>query len=325
MKHSNIKNVFSKVTFIAILYVLLLIASRICVWLAVSTNSKGILKRNEIEVELNEEKVNTLDVLAVGDSECYTTFSPMKLWDKSGITSFLCSQSGQTAAESRHLLNLALKRQKPKVVFFETNLLFEYKGFVGSSKDLILNTMNDLVPIIQYHSAWKAPFDKPKKGHTFKGFGVYSDVQPSTFGPDYMNMKKPKCTMYPYEKMIIKYINHMVKSAGAELVLYSAPSPKNYNFVRDRQVQNIAKEMNVDYINMNLHPELGIDMNRDILDGGDHVNISGADKTTDFFIKYLKKYKLKDKRLLKEYRGWNKEAELYKKITNPLIDNIRSM
>jgi hypothetical protein len=87
----------------------------------------------------------------------------------------------------------------------------------------------------------------------------------------------------------------------------------------------MAKELNVDYINMNLKPELGIDMNRDILDGGDHVNISGAEKTTAFFIDYLKKYKLEDKRGLKKYDDWNKKAKLYKKITNPLIDNIRSM
>ena len=325
MNNCKIKTILKNCCFFVLLYIMLLAVSKACVWFAVSTGNKGTLKRNEIEVELEEEKPHSLDVLAVGDSECYTTFSPMQVWEKSGVTSFLCSQSGQTAGESRHLLNLALQRQNPKVVFLETNLLFEYKGMVGSSKDLVMNTMNDVLPIIQYHSAWKAAFKTPKKAKSFKGFNVYSNVQPSQFGKEYMNTCKPKSTMYSYEKWMLRYIHHMVKKAGAELVLYSAPSPKNYNYDRDRQVREMAKELNVDYINMNLKPELGIDMNRDILDGGDHVNISGAEKTTAFFIDYLKRYKLKDKRGVEKYDDWNKKAKLYKKITNPLIDNIRSM
>ena len=62
---------------------------------AYSCNQDMVGDRSKNVVALEKEKKDTIDMLIVGDSETYTTLSPMKFWDQCGITSFVGGQSGQ--------------------------------------------------------------------------------------------------------------------------------------------------------------------------------------------------------------------------------------
>lgn len=60
------------------------------------------------------EMDNTVDVLIVGDSEAYTSISPMELWKKYGFTSYVCSSPGQSLSDSFKFVHTSTEKQKTK-------------------------------------------------------------------------------------------------------------------------------------------------------------------------------------------------------------------
>ena len=72
---------------------------------------------------LSEPK-NTIDVLVIGDSESYTSFSPMEIWSEYGYTSYVMGSNAQKIYQSYNYLLLALETQHPKVVVLETNTFY---------------------------------------------------------------------------------------------------------------------------------------------------------------------------------------------------------
>ena len=67
---------------------------------------------------------DSVDLLVLGDSESYTSVSPMQLWAEHGMTAYVCGQPGQKIQQTYYMLKTALQVQSPKVVLLETNLMF---------------------------------------------------------------------------------------------------------------------------------------------------------------------------------------------------------
>ena len=87
-----------------------------------NTLSGGMLETDPLAVSSQPE--NSLDILFLGDSEAYSGFVPMELWKDTGIASFVCASVDQKPYETEAFLREALKRQCPKVVVLETNVLY---------------------------------------------------------------------------------------------------------------------------------------------------------------------------------------------------------
>lgn len=104
------KKIVRPVAFCAILLCLLMAASAVMSALA-RTNTDLVQNRNKSMVELENEPADTIDVLVIGDSESYTTVSPMEIWDKEGIPSYVGGQTGQKIQESYYMLK---KHSKPR-------------------------------------------------------------------------------------------------------------------------------------------------------------------------------------------------------------------
>lgn len=100
--------------FCAILLCLLMAASAVMSALA-RTNTDLVQNRNKSMVELENEPADTIDVLVIGDSESYTTVSPMEIWDKEGIPSYVGGQTGQKIQESYYMLKKHSKPRNPKL------------------------------------------------------------------------------------------------------------------------------------------------------------------------------------------------------------------
>ena len=262
------------------------------------------------------EPADTLDVLFLGDSEAYSSFIPLEIWEEYGITSYVCSNGDQMIYECASYLQWFLKNQSPKVVVLETNTL--YRSYTLAQ--LLRHGCEERLPYLRYHDRWKwlrmedlgSPVEftriVPNKGYLYftestvtgmEGYMAYSDeVDP-----------------VPYLSTIfVKQMENVCREQGIQLILVSAPSPTNWNYYYHNGVQALAQELKLPYIDMNLMPvEIPIDWNCESYDGGDHLNYGGACKVTAYMGKYLWDTGLfTDKRELASYSDWNAAAAAFR-------------
>ncbi len=102
------------------------------------------------------------------------------------------------------------------------------------------------------------------------------------------------------------------------MVLIKAPSLYPYWYDEwEVQMEQYAEKHNLQYINfLKLVDEIGIDFSEDTYDAGLHLNVTGAEKLSDYFGKILSEtYKLEDKRSDEELRKiWQEKVDFYYKM-----------
>ena len=255
------------------------------------------------------ETARSVDVLVVGDSEAFSSISPMALWHETGVTSYVCATGAQQLPYSHTLLRRATMYQSPRYVFFETNSL--YAPFTVD--DLLMRSLQDTFPIFEFHSRWKrlTPRDfiarpVPRWTDDLKGFRVNKTVVPAKpVGPpsEYNLPGRLPHINRAYFKEMIDYC----WSIGATPVLFTAPNLANWNAARHNYIQNLANEMGLDFLDFNTPPyKVDIDWNTETRDGGDHLNYQGALKFTRAFGSLLTNtYGLIDHRGNEAYAHWD--------------------
>ena len=259
------------------------------------------------------ERKDGIDVIVLGDSESYTSVSPMQLWKEQGLSSYVCGQPGQKIQETYFMLKTALQSQSPKVVLMETNLMFRDPGPVKNIQSSFAETARYHFPLLRFHNLWKLMFDGKKPGEAvYKGFSIRSSVDPFDSG-DYMKETEEVQEMPQAVTFYMEEIMELCRRSGAELFLVSAPSPKNYCYRKHNAIENYAKEKGLTYVDLNLKiKELGITWQKDSYDKGDHLNLYGAQKVTRWLGTYLKQnYELTDHRNDPAYEDWNELSKKY--------------
>lgn len=265
------------------------------------------------------EKENSLDVLYIGDSESYASFSPMQMYDEHGFTGYVLGASAQRIYNQYYYLKEALKNQSPKVVVIETNTLFRKYSVLKA----VLGELNNSIPFFKYHNRWKKfSFNdlKLKKDYTHtevaKGFRIRKMVE-SADNSDYMkNLGEVVEVPYLNEYYVGK-IKELCQEKGIEVILVSTESLANMSYARHIGLQKMADRLELPYLDLNLVDEIEIDWQVDTADKGDHLNASGAYKVSKYMGKYLKeKYKLKSHKSDFKYKKWDYDLEEYKKLVS---------
>lgn len=305
-----------KIRFFAFFLVLvLLLAGSSGIFRVIAQNSDEVAERNRSGVGLQKEKEDTIDAIFVGDSESYTTAIPPQIWQEKGFTSYACGQAGQRAQETYSMLKRAFKKQSPKVVVIETNLMFRYENLATEVKKTLSESANYYFPIFRYHDMWKKfPFKNSGEAKPdFKGFEIRAGVDAYTGDAAYMKETEETEEIHRYVKGYLDAVIDLCRENGAEVFFYSAPSPKNYNYKRHNAIQKFADQKGVPYLDLNLKTEeLGIDWSQDTMDKGDHLNLYGAQKVTKYMADLLaEQYEFTDHRNDEKYQDWNKCAEAY--------------
>lgn len=309
------------VSFFGIFGLLLAAGSMFFAWLA-PTADEDLQSRHAAVIGIQEEAENTIDLLVLGDSETYTSISPMQLYQKSGITSYICGQSQQRVFESYDLLKLALETQSPKVVILETNALFRCKDQDVEIEKYIGGKIYKYMPIFRYHYLWKMPFEGNDDVSTqYKGFRLRDKVKPYTGKEEYMVETDEVAEIPEWNQKHMEDIIALCDEKNIELVLVSVPSPRNYNYKEHNALTQYAKEKNLTYLDMNMmNQELGMDWAKDTMDKGDHLNIYGAVKVTDYLCQYLlDNYEWEDHRNDERYQEWDALAKEYEKRVGILV------
>ena len=261
------------------------------------------------------EKENTIDVLVLGDSESYSSISPMEIWKETGYTSYVCGTSAQHLNYTVTMLHRAFEKQAPKVVILETNAIYREVTKSSALKAKITNYFS----VFQYHDRWKSLGWHDFIGKTnftwtddYKGYRYNSSIAPST-KKDYM---KETDAIAEIPELNVKYVEKIkayCDENGAKLLLLSTPSTVNWNYARHNGIQNLADEIDCEYIDLNImNDKVQIDWNKDTRDKGDHLNHSGAVKVTRYISEFLSETELlTDHRPDAEYAKWNNSLKNY--------------
>ena len=262
------------------------------------------------------EPENTLDVLILGNSEAYRGVAPLTIWEEYGITAYSCGTNDQILYQTEDYLRRFLECQSPGVVFLETDTIFRDHSTI----DMFPHRAEELFPLIRYHDRWKnlhlSDFTDPIRFDALAGGKGYEYI-------DYVIPVDDTGHMTPSDEVATfpgKNLNHvqnilqMCRNHGAELILFSVPSTMNWDYPRHNAMVQLAQQLGVTYIDMNLlREEIPIDWQTDAMDDGNHVNYMGARKISAYLGKYLSERNLfTDKRSMPEFAAWNDAvAEFY--------------
>ena len=307
------KIIIKSIVFLLILFLLLIVFSRIVIPKN-NTEDAGIPSKFTRKYGILAEPENTIDVIVTGDSESYTSFIPLEAWHKYGYTSYVCGSPAQKLPAVCSILYSALQEQQPKVIMLETNTIYKRTGLTAPLVEIV----NKVLPVFEYHDRWKSLnsddfFGKVEHTKILRDKGYYlRDTIKSGKNEDYMEESEKVAKIPKSNELYVKAIKKVCDNRGIEFVLYSAPSPINWNIKKHNGIEELAKEMGVDYLDLNMIPEeIKIDWTKDTRDKGDHLNHTGSLKTTNYLAKYLSEKNLPDHRKDKDYSAWEKAYKRY--------------
>lgn len=310
------KNVLKFVIFELILFILMEFLS--CILLYDNNFKKyGMYKKSSYEIL--EEKENTIDVIALGDSLIYSSISPMEIWGNYGYTSYDCSGPAQIIPETYEYLKVAIDSQHPKVVFFEADVLFrnsKKKKLIWKAKEIVFN----LVPVIKHHDNWKKLFITKENNYNnvdiYKGYKYITKIAPGK-KIDHMKQNSKKIDLPKGNLEYLLKIVELCNENNVKLVLVGMPSQISWNYQKYIKINNIANNYNLEFLDLNTNNPVNIDWETDTKDKGMHLNYKGAKKVSLFLGNYLKDTNLlTDKRNDSKFKTWNDNYTMYQKKSN---------
>lgn len=292
----------------------------------------GFFKSNEYDIL--SEKPNTIDTLFVGDSLAYSSIIPMELWEDFGYTSYVCARSAQTIKHSYDYIEIAIKSQQPKIIFFEVNGFFR-DAKKQKKETMIRDTAKTLVPITKNHANWKKEvllflnddpinynWSSPLKGYRYNLKKEKDTTQKKDI---YMKYTDKEEKILDVNKEYFDKIYKLCQKNNINLILIATPYEKRWNYKKHNSVSKIAENYNLSFLDLNIDNPTNIDWNQDSKDGGEHLNYYGALKVTKYYGTYLKEnHYLQSHKDEDKYKNWDEEYNVYKKtmkINN--VDNDR--
>ena len=279
----------------------------------------NIVTTKEMLTSLSKEEEDTIDVAFFGDSECFAAYSPLQMYAEHGYTSYICATAAQRLCDTYAIMDEMFKSQSPKLVVLEANCFFRYGGTEKDEDDELFNAFAKTFPIFKYHSRWKTVLQalmrsKYQTEDNYKGFLLRTKIKPYKNG-EYMIPTDKLAKMPEENEGYIDKILDLCEENGAEVIIVSSPSPKNWTYEKHNTTVDLANRKGLDYIDYNLlWEELGINWKTDTKDYGDHVNLNGATKLTREFGNYLSEhYDLPNHINDEAYAEWTELSLIYMK------------
>ena len=281
-------------------------------------------------VGIKSEEDNTIDYLVVGDSEAYSSISPMEIWEEKGFTGYNLGKPSITIQRSYKIFLDAIENQSPKVVLVESNFLFRNKGMVNDFDYFFGNLLTKHFGIFETHSNWKTMLsniiNRKNEGVVYilnplKGYSYIVDTKPYTKG-DYIVKTNKRATILPQQKSIFDDFVNTCKENNIQMILYSIPSPHNWSYARHNVLSDLAHEHSIEFLDLNFNvSDIGINWAKDTYDAGDHMNYHGAKKVTKYIANYFEKNtSLTSKKGNKDYAKWDVEFDEYAVIRSKNVN-----
>ena len=310
----------------------------------------GVIEGSFTE-EYYKEKVPH-DVLMFGDCDMYENFSPIKMYEDYGVSSYIRGSGEQYMWQSYYLLRDSLRIETPKVVVLSIhNMQNEYPKRLEVYNRMTLDGMrwskdkvdainvsmteeetfvSYVFPILRFHYRWneltetdfRHVFSKDVASHN--GYYMRCDVKGVK-----ESWPTPGRTSYKFDETSMYYldqIRQLCAEKGIELLLVRAPIEHGWHEQWDENIRKYAAQYGLTYINLcDYADEMGIDMTQDTYDQGAHLNIYGAEKVSVFFGKYLiDNYDLTDYRTVPSVaKEYEKDIEFYNFVRDDQLSELK--
>lgn len=251
------------------------------------------------------------NVVFIGDCELYENISPVYLWENFGINSYIRGSAQQLIWQSYYLAEETVEREHPDVIVFNVlsmkyntpqneaynRMTLDGMKWSSSKVDSIKASMTEeesmieyMFPLLRYHSRWSDLnaddfnylFHRDKV--TFNGYYMRVDEKPAD---DNIPKGRPIID-YQFGDTAYQYLDKLTKLCkdnDIELILVKAPSLFPYWYPQwDKQIEDYAAANDLTYINfLDYQDSIGLDWDKDTYDGGLHLNLSGAEKLSEYF------------------------------------------
>ena len=193
------------------------------------------------------EPTDTIDVIVIGDSETFTSISPMLMWNDHGFTSYVCGTKKQTLPYGDTILRRVTQNQHPRIVIIETNSI--YAPF--TLNDYLKRVAKNVFPVFEYHDRWKhltlADFvETPQATWTndLKGFSNNKNVEPADKSHHMRRMNVVQ-EIPPLNQWYLEDMIEYCESIGAIPVIVTTPTTKNWNMDRHDAMTAWAEQAGV--------------------------------------------------------------------------------
>ncbi len=282
------------------------------------------------------EKKNDIDVIVIGSSNSFCTIDPIVLYEEYGIAAYDFGSSSQPMNISVLYLKEAFRRQSPKVVALEVNMMVgggiqtineaglrwgltnipfsidKLRCIYQSVGAVNAEYFSYVFPTFRYHSRWKelskldyTYFGQDKTNYT-KGYLETQSVSETA-----INLQEYCFDGEAWiEEENIQYLDEIVKLCqknNAELVLFKSPKENWHQYETEalRTLADARKVKFIDYNELYYNGALELDLAADFRDE-EHLNDFGARKVTSHLGQYLKEhYELPDRRADEQPNAWD--------------------
>lgn len=222
---------------------------------------------------LYKEQPNHLDILVVGPSSSFCSWSPIYAWNKYGITSHSFTFGHFPISAYKYAVKEVLKKQKPKVIIIYTdainNNIFNHDEYLLYHKFLLYMPVSknkfDMInaickecklnlkarlelyfPIIRYHSQWKNLFNY-KNIKTFDkcvvNFFVFFKKGEKNFLQRHANAEIPQDYRYDFIKEKTVLINDLfqyLQKTGSQVLIINFPN-LHFSDSEEEYINNIFR------------------------------------------------------------------------------------
>ena len=290
--------------------------------------------------EYRREAPGSIDVLLLGSSHMYCSFSPMLAWQEKGVASYVVAGPEQPMNTTLVTFRNCLATQQPKVAVVELRgLSFKDKvtadtddaavtGLYGRLDAAMAGKRINAWPstffdFFTYHSRWK---ELKRADWTTAAKVLLGRVEPAFYkGFVYVPQTKPQTLKtgdpFPIDHALydvnLPYLDGIVSLARAhDCRLVFTMTPAAYTVYFDNYLADVqARYPEIPVLNLNQRLDaMGLDLATDMFDSG-HTNGKGAAKCTREILAQLDAYGLPDHRGEAAYAAWDRDLEKYLKVT----------
>lgn len=257
------------------------------------------------------------DVIFIGDCEAYSSFSPPVLWENYRFRSFVRGSPSQSIAQSYHILCETLGYEMPHAVVLSVYALCHEErpseAYSRMTLDSMLPSMHKVravrdsiregesqlsyfLPLLRFHSRWSELggedfeyfFGSPSVSHN--GYLLRREIEP--FVNDIPNDELAPHALPKENFEYLDKIRQVCVDSGITLLLVKVPTDSwRYPWYDEwsSEIRDYADANQLEYYDLTeCIDEIGIDPENDSYDGGLHLNVYGAEKTTRYFGEILR-------------------------------------